>query len=286
MNTDKKKVRPPQTQDKPGQEALMQPVPDSSPDLPQSRRKRLNGKVTVISGGDSGIGRATAKLFAEEGADIVIAYLDENDDALETKSAVEQSGGQCLIIAADLSDEQNCANVVEATMKTFGRIDILINNAAVQWETDDIGRLSTEQLMKTFATNFYSCFWMTKYAVPHLKRGACIINTTSVTAFRGSPRLMDYSASKGAILAFTRSLAINLIKKGIRVNAVAPGPVWTPLIASSFTPEEVSVFGSDTPMGRAGQPNEVAPCFLFLASDEASYISGQVLHPNGGEIVA
>lgn len=285
MNTEKEAIRPPQTQDKPGYEADMRPVPESDPEHFQGGQK-LKGKVTIISGGDSGIGKATAKLFAREGSDIVIVYLNENDDALETKYAIEQSDCRCRIIAADLSNEQNCENVVKTTMNEFGRIDILINNAAVHWEVDDIDKISTEQLMKTFATNFYSCFWMTKYAVPHLKPGAAVINTTSVTAFRGSPQLMDYAASKGAILSFTRSLAINLIKKGIRVNAVAPGPIWTPLIASSFNPKEVSEFGSDTPMGRAGQPNEVAPCFLFLASDDATYIAGQVLHPNGGEIVA
>ncbi|HET8574317.1 MAG TPA: SDR family oxidoreductase [Edaphocola sp.] len=285
MSTETRKVRPAQTQAKPGKETDMTPVPESNPEHFQNHQK-LKGKVTIISGGDSGIGKATAKLFAREGSDIVIVYLNENDDALETKHEIERSGRRCRVIAADLSNEQNCENVVETTMNAFGRIDILINNAAVHWEIDDIGNISSEQLMRTFATNFYSCFWMTKYTVPHLKPGSSIINTTSVTAFRGSPHLMDYAASKGAILSFTRSLAINLIKKGIRVNAVAPGPVWTPLIASSLSPKEVSKFGSDTPMGRAGQPNEIAPCFLFLASDDAVYIAGQVLHPNGGEIVA
>lgn len=278
----KKKIRPEQQQSKPGSESQMSPLPETQP-KPQQRK--LEGKVSIITGGDSGIGKATALLFASEGAKIVIAYLSETKDAKETATEITKSGGEVLLIKGDLGKENHCKTVIKKTLEKFGKIDILVNNAGNHWEANSIEEISTEQLMETFHSNVFSCFWLTKYAVPHLKKGASIINTTSVTAFRGSDHLLDYAATKGAILAFTRSLAANLAEKGIRVNAVAPGPIWTPLIASTFTKKEISEFGSDTPMKRAGEPNEVATCFLFLASSDASYMTGQTLHPNGGEIV-
>ncbi|MCH5718751.1 SDR family oxidoreductase [Niabella hibiscisoli] len=226
-----------------------------------------------------------AKLFASEGAAIALCYLNEDEDADRAKADIEKWGADCILIPADISSEDSCREVVKIAVEGLGGLDILVNNAAAQWEQEDIADISTEQLLKTFATNFFSCFWMTKYALEHLEEGACIINTTSVTAYRGSPTLMDYAATKGAIVAFTRSLADSLVKRGIRVNAVAPGPIWTPLIVSSFDAKKVSEFGSDTPMQRPGQPNEVAPSYLFLASDDNSYMTGQVLHPNGGEII-
>lgn len=280
---EKKKIRPKQEQSRPGHETKMNPEPKHEPKGKGS--DKLNNKVAIITGGDSGIGKATALLFAREGADIAIVYLSEDKDANETKKEVEKEGGKCLLIKEDLSKEENCKKAIDMTLKEFKKIDILINNAGMHWENNDIKDISTTQLKKSFETNFYSCFWMSKYTIPHLKKGATIVNTTSVTAYRGSDHLMDYAATKGAILAFTRSLSQNLVEKGIRVNAVAPGPIWTPLIASSFDEEQVAKFGSDTPMGRAGQPNEVAPCFLFFASDDSSYLTGQTLHPNGGFIL-
>lgn len=278
-----RKVRPAQTQTKPGKESQLMPKAKTYPKL--QSKKKLEGKVAIITGGDSGIGKATALLFAQEGADIVISYLSETSDAQKTKKEAEYFGIQCRIIKGDLCKEVNCKKVIDFTLKHFDKIDILINNAAMHVEAKCIEDISTVQLIKTFETNFYSMFWMTKFTVPHLKKGSTIVNTTSVTAYRGSDHLIDYAATKGAVLSFTRSLSVNLIKKGIRVNAVAPGPIWTPLIASTFSAKAVSEFGSDSPMGRAGEPNEVATCFLFLVSDDASYITGQVLHPNGGEIV-
>ncbi len=284
MTSQKRKIRPPQTQPKPGLESKMSPPPDSDPKGAPALPK-LQDKVTVISGGDSGIGKATALLFAQEGSDIVIGYLNEQEDAMKTQKQILALGRKCIRVKGDLSKERNCKRLIDITIKKFGKIDILINNAAVHWEAQSLENITTKQLQTTFATNFYSCFWLTKYTLPYLKKDASIINTTSVTAYRGSPHLMDYAASKGAILSFTRSLSSNLIRQGIRVNAVAPGPVWTPLISSSLTKKEVTAFGSDTPMGRAAEPNEIAPCFLFLAGNNASFISGQVLHPNGGEII-
>lgn len=278
----KTKIRPLQKQNKPGLEAKLSPLPESEP---IQQNGKLKGKTAIITGGDSGIGKATALLFAAEGADIVISYLSETSDAKETKKEIETLGRKCILIKGDLGRENNCKKVINETVKNFGKLDILVNNAGIHWESEKIEDISTEQLMKTFHSNFFSVFWLTKYAMKYLKKGSCIINTTSVTAYRGSDRLMDYAATKGAILSFTRSLAANLAQKGIRVNAVAPGPIWTPLIASTLSKKAVSEFGSDTPMKRAGEPNEVATCFLFLASEDSSYMTGQVLHPNGGEIV-
>ncbi|GAB3421600.1 SDR family oxidoreductase [Niabella aquatica] len=280
----KRKVRPGQTQRRPGNSKTLVPVPQTAPRA-YAEEGKLSGKVALITGGDSGIGKAVAVLFAKEGADICVAYLSEEADAQDTKAAVEAYAKKCYLVKGDLSKEANCKKLIQKTIKTFGKLDILVNNAALHWESDSIEQISTQQLMKTFYSDFFSYFWTTKYAMPYLRKGASIINTSSVTAYRGSPQLIDYAAAKGAIVSFTRSLAANITEKGIRVNAVAPGPIWTPLIASSFDKKKVSEFGSDAPMKRAGMPNEVAPCYLFLASDDSSYISGQVLHPNGGEII-
>lgn len=279
----KKPVRPLQKQPKPGKETKLKPHADTTPKVYSDGK--LKGKVAIITGADSGIGKATALLFAKEGADIVVSYLSETADANDTKTQVNLYGRSCLLIKGDIGKEQHCKKIINTALKKFGKIDILINNAGMHWEADSIEEISTSQLMKTFHSNFFSCFWLTKYAIPYLPEGSCIINTTSVTAYRGSPKLIDYAATKGAIVAFTRSLSNSLLEKGIRVNAVAPGPVWTPLIASSFSKKKVAEFGSDSPMRRAGEPNEIAPCFLFLASDDASFMSGQVLHANGGEII-
>lgn len=280
----KKKIRPKQKQRRPGLENNMNPIPETDP-IAYPKEGKLKNKVALITGGDSGIGKAVALLFAKEGADIVISYLTETKDAKETKKEVEAFSRKCTLIKGDLRKENQCKKVIENTIKNHKKIDILVNNAALHWESKSIEEITTEQLTKTFQNNFYSYFWITKYAMPYLKKGASIINTASVTAYRGSPELIDYASTKGAIISFTRSLSANLIDKGIRVNAVAPGPIWTPLITSSFDPKKNSEFGSDAPMKRAGMPNEVAPSFLFLASEDSSYISGQVLHPNGGEIV-
>lgn len=279
----KKAVNPPQQQRRPGLEVKMAPIPETDPVSKGSNK--LKGKNVLITGGDSGIGKAVAKLFASEGANISISYLNETQDATDTVAEVKAYGVDCLLIRSDLSKESNCKKAVQKTVNQFGSIDVLINNIAVHWEQKEFTDISTDQLMKTFATNVYSYFWITRFALEYMKKGACIINSSSVTAYRGSDALIDYSATKGAIIAFTRSLAANLVKKGIRVNAVAPGPVWTPLIVSSFKKEKVAGFGSDAPMKRPGQPNEIAPAYLFLALKENSYMTGQVLHPNGGEIV-
>ncbi|HEY0743301.1 MAG TPA: SDR family oxidoreductase [Chryseosolibacter sp.] len=279
----KKPLRKPQAQPRPGAEHKMTPAPDARPEYPPSGR--LQDKVALITGGDSGIGRAVAVLFAKEGAKISIAYLSEERDAEDTKQMVEEHGSECLLIPGDLSKERNCERAVEKTIKKFGKIDVLVNNAAVHYEAKKLEDISTDNMLKTFSTNFFSYFWITKAALGHMKEGSCIINTSSVTAYRGSGGLIDYASTKGAIVSFTRSLAANLVKRKIRVNGVAPGPIWTPLIASTFDPKKVSEFGSDAPMERAGQPAEVAPSYLFLACDDSSYITGQFLHPNGGEIV-
>ena len=279
----KKPARKPQSQPRPGKEVEMQPKPQSQPE--NDVKGKLYGKTALITGGDSGIGKAVAILFAKEGADVAISFLNEQEDAEETKREVEAYGRKCYLFPGDLSKENNCKKLVEGAVKKLGRLDILINNAALHWECKSIEDITTEQLTKTFYSNFFSYFWVTKYSMKHLKKGAAIINTTSVTAYRGSGSLIDYASTKGAIVSFTRSLAANVVEKGIRVNGVAPGPIWTPLIASSFEKKKVSEFGTDVPMKRAGEPNEVAPCFLFLASEDSSYMTGQVLHPNGGEIV-
>jgi NAD(P)-dependent dehydrogenase (short-subunit alcohol dehydrogenase family) len=262
----------------------MKPKPKA--DDPQYRGSgKLHDKVALITGGDSGIGRAVAIAFAKEGADVAIVYLKEHDDAQETKHLVESLGRSLIGIAGDITDEKFCQQVVEETVNQFGKLDILINNAAEQHPQASIEDISKEQLERTFQTNIFSMFYLTKAAIKHLREGSSIINSTSVTAYKGNPQLLDYSSTKGAIVAFTRSLSQNLVSKGIRVNAVAPGPIWTPLIPSTFPPDQVANFGKQAPMGRAGQPEEIAPSYVFLASDDASYMSGQVLHPNGGTIV-
>ncbi|GGB86433.1 SDR family oxidoreductase [Dyadobacter sediminis] len=246
---------------------------------------RLEGKTALITGGDSGIGRAVAVHFAREGADIAIVYLNENEDAQKTKSLVEAEGKACLLIPGDIRSESFCKEAVERVVSEFGKLNILVNNAAEQHPKEDVQEISAEQLKDTFSTNIFSFFYFTQAALPHLKEGDAIVNTTSVTAYHGSPALLDYSSTKGAIVAYTRSLAINLAEKNIRVNAVAPGPIWTPLIPATFDSDKVEKFGKDTPLKRPGQPSEVAPCYVFLASEDASYMSGQVLHPNGGQVV-
>ena len=268
----------------PGHESALEPKPEWEPFYPGSGR--LEGKVALVTGADSGIGRAVAALFAREGADVAILYLCEHDDAAKTKEIVEAEGRRAIAIAGDLGDKDFCLSAVKEVMARLGGIDVLVNNAGEQHPDEDITDISEEQLKRTFQTNIYSMFFLTQAARPHLRKGAAIINCTSITAYQGSDGLLDYSATKGAITAFTRSLSENLVGKGIRVNAVAPGPIWTPLNPCGGTPpEKVAEFGKDTPMGRPGQPNEVAPSFLFLACEDSSYMSGQVLHPNGGTIV-
>jgi len=281
----KKPIRKPQHQPKPGIEKKMTPRPIYD-DPARPGTNKLQGKVALITGGDSGIGRAVATLFAKEGADIAIAYLNEHGDAKEAKDVIEKTYfKKCQLIPGDLGREKHCRDMVKKVIKEYGQLDILVNNAGVHWEVKDLADLKTAQLRKTFETNIFSFFWVTQAALPFLKAGSCIINTSSVTAYRGSPALIDYASTKGAIVAFTRSLASNLVRKGIRVNGVAPGPVWTPLIPSTMPAKKAAEHGSDAPMQRAGEPVEIAPCYLFLASEDSSYISGQFLHPNGGEIV-
>ncbi|MFC1456176.1 SDR family oxidoreductase [Microvirga arabica] len=282
MSFDQKQTLPPQVQDQqPGHETEMNPRPDYEPRYPGSNR--LQGKVALITGGDSGIGRATAVLFAREGANLAIMYLNENEDAQETKRLVEREGRSCLTIAGDVGDPGFCRSAVDQVIQRFGKLDVLVNNAAEQHPKKEIEEITPEQIDRTFRTNIFGYFYMVQAAMPHLKKGAAIINTTSVTAYRGSSELLDYSATKGAIVAFTRSLAQKLAGESIRVNGVAPGPIWTPLIPSTFPAEKVKQFGANTPMKRPGQPNEVAPSYLFLASEDSSYITGSVLHPNGGD---
>ena len=265
----------------PGHESQLEPKPDWQPRYKGS--DRLKGKVALITGADSGIGRAVAALFAREGADVAILYLCEHDDASKTKEIVEAEGRKAITIAGDVGSKDFCRDAVERTVRELGGLDILVNNAGEQHSDKDIRDITEEQLRRTFQTNIFGMFFLTQAAMDHLKAGAAIINCTSETMYKGSPGLLDYSATKGAITAFTRSLAKNLVKQGIRVNGVAPGPIWTPLNPSGGQPpEEIPEFGKDTPMGRPGQPNEVAPAFLFLACDDSSYMTGQVLHPEGG----
>jgi NAD(P)-dependent dehydrogenase (short-subunit alcohol dehydrogenase family) len=261
----------------------MVPQPEFEPRFAGSGR--LEGKTVLITGGDSGIGRAVSVLFAREGANIAIVYLEEDKDAADTMALVETEGATCLLIKGDIGSNKFCAEAVKRTVKKFGSLDVLVNNAAEQHEQEDVEEIDEAQLTRTFRTNFYGYVFMTQAALPHLKEGGAIVNTASITAYRGHPMLVDYSATKGAIVTFTRSLSNQLADKGIRVNAVAPGPIWTPLIPASFDADSVAEFGKDTPLGRAGQPNEVAPCHLFLACEDSSYMTGQVLHPNGGEMV-
>src|SRR5436190_9089999 len=276
--------RPPQEQpQRPGREDQMTPKPKTLPR--EASAGKLDGKIALITGGDSGIGRAVAILFAHEGADVAIVYLNEHKDAKETVRLVEQEGRRCIAIAGDVGQEKFCQQAVKRTVKELGGLDILVNNAAEQHPVEDIQKITEKQLRRTFETNIFSYFYCVKAAMPHLKDGSVIINTTSVTAYRGSPKLLDYSSTKGAIVAFTRSLSKALAEEGIRVNGVAPGPIWTPLIPSTFDKKKVAEFGTDVPLKRAGEPTEVAPCYLFLASSDSSYMTGQVLHPNGGEVV-
>lgn len=280
-----KKLQPAQHQkQKPGREHKMKPRPKAE-DRQHRSSDKLKGKIAIITGGDSGIGRAVAIAFAKEGADIAIVYLEEHKDANATKRLVEEAEGKCLLIAGDVGQEEFCRKAIEQTIKEFGKIDILVNNAAEQHPQESIEKITKKQLERTFRTNIFSFFFMTQAAMKHFDKGAVIINTTSVTAYKGSAHLLDYSSTKGAITAFTRSLSQALVDKGIRVNGVAPGPIWTPLIPSTFPAKEVEKFGSDVPFGRPGQPEEIASSYVFLASDDSSYMTGQVLHPNGGTVV-
>ena len=279
------KTPPAQTQDQqPGLESEMRPRPDyEAPDYRPANK--LLGKVALITGGDSGIGRAVAVLYAREGADVAIVYLNEHEDAQETARRVKAEGRRCLTIAGDISEPGFCRDAVEQTARELGELDILVNNAAVQFPQDKLEDITPEQLDRTFRVNIFAQFYFAQYALPHMREGAAIINTSSVTAYKGSKQLVDYAATKGAIVAFTRSLSTMLAERNIRVNAVAPGPIWTPLIPASFDAKRVSEHGADTPMDRVGQPEEVAPSYVFLASTDSSYFTGQVLHPNGGTVV-
>ncbi|MCG6538492.1 SDR family oxidoreductase [Pseudomonas sp. KSR10] len=281
---DENQTLPPQEQPEPGKEGLMNPRPEFRGEDYKAAGK-LQGKVAIITGGDSGIGRSVAVLFAREGADVAILYLDQDQDANETRRVVESHGRQCLTFAGDVADRDVCRKVVDETLSKFGKLDILVNNAAEQHPQKSFEDISQEQWEKTFRTNVFGMFQMTQAALPHLKEGASIINTSSVTAYKGNPMLIDYSSTKGAIVAFTRALSMSLAERGIRVNSVAPGPIWTPLIPSTFDADKVAEFGANVPLKRPGQPDEVAPAYVYLASSDASYISGQVIHVNGGTVV-
>ena len=281
----KKQHQPPQHQIKqPGLENEMQPKPIAE-DVQYQGSNKLKDKIAVITGGDSGIGRAVAIAYAKEGAKVVISYLNEHKDAKETQSLVREAGAECTLIAGNIAEEDFCQRIIDGTIKKFSQIDILVNNAAVQYPKEKITDITKEQLLLTFSTNLFPFFYLVKAALPYMQSGSTIINSTSVTAYKGNPQLIDYSSTKGAIVSFTRSLALSLLKRNIRVNAVAPGPVWTPLIPASFSAEKVAEFGEQVPMERPGQPYEIAACYVFLASRDSSYMTGQVLHPNGGVIV-
>ena len=286
MNNNYPKTFPAQHQDKqPGIESKMNPLPIFNQEGYHKPSGRLKDKVAIVTGGDSGIGRAVSVLYAKEGAKVCLMYLDEHDDANTTKSEIEKIGGECFLIAGDIGDENFCNTAINSVIERFGKINILVSNAAEQHECQGIDQITKEQLLKTFNTNFFGAFYLTKAAIPHLKDGDSIIYTTSITAYHGSETLIDYSCTKGALTSLCRSLAKNLATKGIRVNAVAPGPIWTPLIPSSFQGDKVSQFGTETALKRAGQPIEVAEAYVFLAVDGASYITGETIHINGGEII-
>jgi NAD(P)-dependent dehydrogenase (short-subunit alcohol dehydrogenase family) len=280
-----KQTLPKQHQDhQPGTDKEMNPQPEYVRSSYQGSGK-LDGKVAIVTGGDSGIGKSAAIYFAREGANVAIMYLNEDEDAKTTQELIQKEGKECLLIPGDMGDEQHCQNAVKQVIEKFGKIDILVNNGAEQHPQESLLDITSEQLEKTFRTNIFSFFYMAKAALPHLQKGSSIINTTSITAYKGNPQLIDYSSTKGAILSFTRALSQSLASKGIRVNAVAPGPIWTPLIPSTFSAEQVGKFGADTPLQRPGQPAELAPAYVYLASDDSSYVSGQTIHINGGEVV-
>lgn len=286
MTQKEKQTLPKQEQDhQPGVESEMNPKPQSVSPSYQGSGK-LDGKVAIVTGGDSGIGKSVAVYFAKEGADVAICYLEEDNDAEDTKKLVEQEGRTCLLISGDLGEEDHCKTIVNKVIDQFGKIDILVNNAAEQHPQQSLLDITEEQLEKTFRTNIFAYFFLTKAVLPHLKEGSSIINTASITAYDGNPGLIDYSSTKGAVVSFTRSLSMSLVSKGIRVNGVAPGPIWTPLIPSTFSAEKVSKFGASQPMGRPGQPCELAPAYVYLASDDSSYVSGQMIHVNGGVVVS
>ena len=280
-----KQTLPPQHQDhRPGSETEMHPAPEFE-SYEYKAAGKLQGKAALITGGDSGIGRAVAVTYAKEGADVAIVYLNEHKDAEETKRQVEQEGRKCILIPGDVGDDAFCRDAVKQTVNQLGKLDILVNNAAEQHPQKSIEDISKEQLERTFRTNILGMFFMTQAAMPHLGKGSAIINTASITAYRGSPQLLDYSSTKGAIVSFTRSLAMNVVEKGIRVNGVAPGPIWTPLIPSTFPEDQVAQFGATQPMKRPGQPEELAPAYVYLACSDSSYVSGQMIHINGGEVI-